>query len=170
LQPFETKSFTVQFLRNTPTVTKSVQIGDIMKFSLEIHAITIGGTPEDNVFEFCVTARGSYDSNDIICLEGENILEEKVGEYVHYIIRFENIGTVDAVNVVVKYVIDTNKFDVLSFIPINASHDFITTIGDDNIVEFIFENIQLPFGDANIDGDAVFKIKTLETLQIGNTF
>ncbi|MCZ8091205.1 T9SS type A sorting domain-containing protein, partial [Flavobacterium sp.] len=37
-------------------------------------------------------------------------------------------------------------------------------------VEFIFENINLPFDDANNDGYVAFKIKTKPTLVLGNTF
>ena len=40
----------------------------------------------------------------------------------------------------------------------------------DNTVEFIFENIYLPFDDDNNDGYLVFKIKTLPTLSIGDSF
>jgi hypothetical protein len=35
-------------------------------------------------------------------------------------------------------------------------------------VEFIFQGIQLPFDDANNDGYVVFKIKSKNTLAIGD--
>jgi hypothetical protein len=38
-----------------------------------------------------------------------------------------------------------------------------------NKVEFIFENIQLPFDDANNDGYIAFKIKTLPNLILGDS-
>ena len=84
-------------------------------------------------------------------------------------IRFENTGTFAAQNIVVKDMIDATKFDVASLIPLNASHNYITRITG-NKVEFIFENINLPFNDANNDGYIVFKIKTLPTLALGDTF
>ena len=37
-------------------------------------------------------------------------------------------------------------------------------------VEFIFQNINLPFDDANNDGYVSFKIKTKPNLVVGNTF
>jgi hypothetical protein len=39
-----------------------------------------------------------------------------------------------------------------------------------NETEFIFENIQLPFDDANNDGFVLFKIKLLPTLVLGDSF
>ena len=85
-------------------------------------------------------------------------------------IRFENTGTANAQNIVVKDMIDTTKFDVNSLIPISGSHPFVTRITNINKVEFIFENIQLPFDDANNDGYVAFKIKTKPNLVLGNTF
>ncbi len=93
-----------------------------------------------------------------------------IGKYLHYIIRFENTGTANARNIVVKDMINTAKFDVNSIIPIDASHPFVTKITNTNKVEFIFENINLPFDDANNDGYVAFKIKTQPTLVLGNTF
>jgi hypothetical protein len=85
-------------------------------------------------------------------------------------IRFENTGTFAAENIVVKDMIDTNKFDISSLVPMKGSHSFVTNITAGNKVEFIFENINLPFDDANNDGYVAFKIKTKPTLINGDTF
>jgi hypothetical protein len=55
-------------------------------------------------------------------------------------------------------------------IPIDGSHPFVTRINNTNKVEFIFENINLPFDDANNDGYVAFKIKTKPTLVVGDYF
>lgn len=91
-------------------------------------------------------------------------------DYAHYLIRFENNGTANAQNVVVKDVIDTVKFDISSLVVMDASHNLVTNITSPNIVEFIFENIQLPFTDATNDGYVMFKIKTVASLALGDTF
>ncbi len=91
-----------------------------------------------------------------------------VGEYVDYLIRFENTGNYAAENVVVKDIIDTKTFDVSTLKITDASHEVYTRI-DGNKVEFIFENIQLPFDDVNNDGYIAFKIKTLPTLVLGDS-
>jgi len=85
-------------------------------------------------------------------------------------IRFENNGTANAQNIVVKDMIDLSKFDISTLVPTSASHSYITKISAGNKVEFIFENINLPFDDANNDGYVSFKIKTLPTLVDGDTF
>lgn len=74
-----------------------------------------------------------------------------IGKYVDYLIRFENTGTYAAENVVVKDIIDTKRFDVSTLQNHRCSHEVYTRI-EGNKVEFIFENIQLPFDDANNDG------------------
>jgi len=87
---------------------------------------------------------------------------------VDYLIRFENTGNYAAENVVVKDIIDTKTFDVSTLKITDASHEVHTRI-EGNKVEFIFENIQLPFDDANNDGYIAFKIKTLPTLVLGDS-
>jgi uncharacterized repeat protein (TIGR01451 family) len=89
---------------------------------------------------------------------------------VHYLIRFENTGTYPAQNIVVKDMIDLSKFDITSLIPTSSSHSFVTKISEENKVEFIFENINLPFDDATNDGYIAFKIKTKPTLVTGDSF
>jgi hypothetical protein len=85
-------------------------------------------------------------------------------------IRFENKGTAEAQNVVVKDMIDTSKFDVSSLVVTQGSHPFVTRITETNKVEFIFENINLPFDDATNDGYVAFKIKTKPSLVVGDSF
>jgi Leucine-rich repeat (LRR) protein len=171
LQPFETGEIDIVFNLNTPTDPDfPLNSDDVLNFNTSIDPIVNDETPNDNQFVLNQTVVNSFDPNDIRCLEGDSILPESVGEYVHYIIRFENLGTANAINVVVRNIIDESKFDIASLVALSGSHDFETRISDGNIVEFIFENIQLPFDDENNDGYLVFKIKTLNTLQLGDTF
>ena len=48
--------------------------------------------------------------------------------------------------------IDTTKFDISSLQITDTSHSCVTKITNPNKVEFIFENINLPFDDATNDG------------------
>ena len=171
LTPLETREILFTMLLNTPTDTTFPLNGDdVLPFTAQITPFNADETPEDNMFVLNQVVVNSYDPNDITCLEGETVTPEKVGKYVHYLVRFENTGTASAVNVVVKDIIDTAKYDISSLIPLNASHSFYTRIQNDNEIEFIFENIQLPFDDANNDGYILFKIKTLPTLNEGESF
>jgi hypothetical protein len=146
-----------------------VNSGDDLNYTASING-AIDETPIDNSFVLNQRVVGAIDPNDKTCLEGNLISPEMVGKYVHYLIRFENTGTANAENVVVKDVIDTAKFDINTLIPLDGSHSYVTRINNQNKIEFIFENINLPFDDANNDGYVVFKIKTKPTLVIGDTF
>jgi hypothetical protein len=171
LKPFETREINFTMNLNTPTdIDFPLNVDDILEFVATITPNDSDETPNDNVFTLNQIVVNSFDPNDKTCLEGDIIREAMVGEYVHYMVRFENLGTANAINVVIKDDIDTSKYDLNTLIPLDASHDFVTRIQNTNEVEFIFENIDLPFDDANNDGYVVFKIKTLETLAVGDTF
>jgi len=171
LLPFETRVIALTMNLNTPTdATNPVNEGDVLDFVATINPVSGDEMPDDNIFELHQTVVNSYDPNDKTCLEGTEIHTSKVGEYVHYMIRFENNGTANAVNVVVKDIIDTAKYDINTLIPQHGSHNFVTRVRFTNTVEFIFENINLPFDDANNDGYVAFKIKTLATLVDGDVF
>ncbi|ESU21184.1 hypothetical protein FEDK69T_25510 [Flavobacterium enshiense DK69] len=170
LQPFEAKEIILTFNVNSPTETPAVNNGDILNYTATIASSSTDETPNDNTFVFNQTVVNSFDPNDKTCLEGATISPTEVGKYVHYIIRFENTGTFPAQNIVVKDMIDADKFDINSLVPLKGSHPFVTNVTSGSKVEFIFENINLPFDNANNDGYVVFKIKTKPTLVVGNTF
>jgi hypothetical protein len=169
LQPFETRQILVTMNLNTPTETPALNGGDILDYIANVLAAA-DETPNDNTATLHQTVINSFDPNDKTCLEGNTVGPEMIGQYVHYIIRFENTGTANAENIVVKDMIDTSKFDISTLIPMSGSHPFTTRISETNKAEFIFENINLPFDDANNDGYVAFKIKTKPTLVVGDTF
>ena len=169
LQPFEQREIFVTMNVNSPTETPAVNDGDILHFSFSGSPDLNDEMPDDNSAFLNQPVFNSLDPNDKTCLEGNTIAPTMVGKYVHYQIRFENTGSANAQNIVVKDMIDTDKFDINSLIAMDGSHDFYTRISG-NKVEFIFENIQLPFDDTNNDGYVMFKIKTKASLVVGNTF
>ena len=169
LAPFESREINFILNLNTPFETPALNSGDILNFTTTVEG-QVDETSQDNIAILNQTVVNSYDPNDKTCLEGTTITPNMVGQYVKYMIRFENNGTANAQNIVVKDLIDTNKFDITTLIPINASHNFETRISNINKVEFIFQNINLPFNDQNNDGYVSFKIKTKATLMIGDSF
>ncbi len=169
LAPFESREIRFKMNLNAPTDTPPLNGGETINYSVTISGAS-DETPSDNDFELSQLVFNSFDPNDKVCLEGITITPDKIGEYVHYKIRFENTGTANAQNIVVKDMIDTTKFDITTLVPLDGSHEFYTRITNTNKVEFIFENIQLPFDDANNDGYVVFKIKTKSTLTTGSSF
>ncbi|WP_052467010.1 DUF7619 domain-containing protein [Psychroserpens damuponensis] len=171
LAPLETREILVTFELNTPTNSNfPLNSGFELNFAATVYPLQDDETPNNNDMGLKQFVVNSFDPNDIKCLEGDTIGPDDVGAFVHYMIRFENLGTANATDIVVKNAIDTAKFNIDTLIPLDGSHEFYTRINDSNDVEFIFENINLPFDDATNDGYVVFKIKTLNTLVLGDTF
>ncbi|MEM6720027.1 MAG: T9SS type A sorting domain-containing protein [Bacteroidota bacterium] len=170
LSPFESSSIDFTMNINSPIEVPAVNGDDVLAFEATINQVVGDETPSDNIMVLQQIVVNSFDPNDISCLEGETVTTDYVDAYVHYLIRFENTGTASAVNVVVTDEIDTAKFDIATLKPVSSSHAMVTTIKNGNKVEFIFENINLPFDDATNDGYLVFKIKTRSSLIEGNTF
>ena len=168
LQPFETRSIDVTFNLNAPTETPPLNGNDVLEFTSSIGE-NGASQPFSNLHLLHQTVVNSFDPNDKVCLEGALLNETYVGGFVTYQIRFENTGNFAAQNIVVKDIIDTTKFEISSLMPIASSHDFYTRIVD-NKVEFVFENINLPFDDANNDGFVVFKIQLAPSVTTGVTF
>lgn len=167
LLPFETREILIRLQVATPPTVVS---GTLLHFTSVINSSLTDVTPANNTFSLDQRAVNSHDPNDKTCLEGPTILTTEVGDYVHYVIRFENTGTFAAQNIVVRDLIDLSNFDINTLIPLSASHSFTTRISNGNLVEFIFENIFLPFASGSNDGYIAFKIKTLPTLTAGQTF
>ena len=170
LQPFESREITFRVNLNSPLEFPPLNAGDFLGYEVNIYPIIGDENLQNNRSELKQLVVNSFDPNDKTCLQGNTITPEMVGKDVNYMIRFENTGTANAENVVVKDMIDTAKFDINSLIPLDGSHPFVTRISNTNKVEFIFENINLPFDDANNDGYVAFKIKTKPTLVLGDSF
>lgn len=171
LLPNENRQIRIQFELNRPTHDEfPLMGGEKLHFELNINPEGQDDNLDNNEFKLVQEVVNSYDPNDITCLEGDSIFFMETGEYVHYLVRFENTGSASAVNIVVKDTIDGNQFDLSSFIPMKGSHEYKTKLTDDGIVEFIFENVNLPHEGEQKHGHVLFKIKTKESLVEGDHF
>lgn len=164
LMPFETRSYTVKLNVNSPTETPPVNIDDILTFTADIYMQGNDVNPADNTFATESLVEGSFDPNNIICMEGEIEPVEKIGEYLNYVVNFENTGNAAAAFVVVTQEIDTAKFDVSSFEVMGSSHEVdVTRI--DNRITYRFEDINLTTADK---GYVMFRVKTKQNLEEGD--
>jgi uncharacterized repeat protein (TIGR01451 family) len=94
--------------------------------------------------------------------------ESQVGSFLDYIIRFENTGSAEAINITVQDTLDTEVYDISTFRLLDASHSLhVSQKG--NAIEFIFNDINLSHVDSLNDGYVAFKIKTLDNLEIGDS-
>lgn len=164
LRPFESRAILVTFLINAPTDNVPVNIGDELTFTTSIMPQAGDENTLDNLFQFNQTVIGSYDPNNIICIEGEVVPSTEIGNYLHYVVNFENTGTAPAENVVVKVVVNTTDFDMDSLQLMNTSHPVDARING-NVVEFIFQSINL---DSGGHGNVLLKIKSKNNLQQGD--
>lgn len=164
LLPFESRSILFTLNVNGPMETPAINLDDVFAFTASVTPTSGDETPADNTFVFEQVVVGSYDPNDITCLEGESVDPSKIGEYLHYNIDFENTGTAPATFIVVKDMVDEAKFDINTLQVLYASHAVETWVTG-NKVEFYFGDINLA---ALGKGNVVFKIKTLNTLQVND--
>lgn len=169
LLPFENITIDIVLNVNSPMETPAVNIGDVLPFTATINPISGDVMPDDNVFNFNQIVVGAYDPNDITCLQGEEVSPDYIGEYLHYLIRFENTGNFTAENVVIEYFVNEEQYDLNTLQILNASHDMYARINN-NRVEFIFENIQLEPSDESGGGHGgiIIKMKTINNLNIGD--
>ncbi len=170
LLPFQKGEILVTMNLNSPMETPPVNAGMQLVYTAGISSALPDDVPEDNSFTANQTVINSLDPNDKTCLEGATIETTKVGDYVHYVIRFENNGSYFAQNITVKDLIDISKYDINTLMPLNGSHLYTTRVVEGNRIEFYFENINLPYADASNDGYVAFKIKTKSTLGNGDSF
>lgn len=171
LAPFQSISFQVTLNLNSPMEIPAVHIDDLLDFTATVNPSVTDDTPANNVYDITQTVVGSFDPNDKTCVEGRYITPEMIGNYLHYVIRFQNSGTAPAHNVVVKDVIDTTKFEMESLQLTAASHTYVTRISG-NKIEFIFENINLPAeqdDEPGSHGFVAFKIKTKSNLTVNSS-
>ncbi|UPT71355.1 MAG: T9SS type A sorting domain-containing protein [Flavobacterium sp. JAD_PAG50586_2] len=164
LQPFESRSFTIKLNLNTPMETPALNDGDVVHFTATVSPLANDETPTDNTFQFNQVLVNSFDPNDIICVEGNIVSPSQIGNYLHYVINFENVGSASAQNIVVKDIINTAQFDVNTLQMLNSSANVLTRMTG-NVAEFIFENINL---QPQAHGNVSFKIKSKNTLVAGN--
>jgi hypothetical protein len=167
LLPFESRSFIVTLYVNSPSSTPPVNIGSILNFSASINPIATDENQADNQFTFDQAVVGTYVPNGITCLQGDLVSTVEIGNYLHYVVNFENTGNYLAQNVIVRIEIDTARLDIATLQLLSSSHSCYARIVG-NIVEFIFEGINLearsgipPVGG---HGDVLFKIRTNNNL------
>ena len=165
LLPFESRSVEVTLNVNGPTENPAVNIDDVLEFIATVNTDQNEETPEDNVFTYKEIVVGSYDPNDITCLQGDMVSDAEIGEFLHYKIRFENTGTAPAQQVVVTTAINPADYTINTLQVLDASHDMFVR-NNNGVIEFVFEDIQLPANGGQ--GDILLKIKTLSTLTIND--
>jgi len=105
LKILESRAIEIDFQLNTIPV---ISIGEELIYTASINANQNDQFEENNEFILKHTVIGSYDPNDIQVLEGSIVDIDNKEDYLHYIIRFQNTGTAEAINVKVENQLDEN--------------------------------------------------------------
>lgn len=149
-----------------PTAVSGTQL----PFSVTVTGSASDANPENNIFNYTQTVVNSFDPNDITVKEGEYIFIEDTDEYLHYTVRFQNSGTANAQKVRVTLPIDAN-LNINTFQPLSASHTYRANRTSD-AVEFVFDNINLPYESADEPGShgfVTFRIKPAYGITVGES-
>ena len=145
LNALQSRQFTLHFLVGAPP---AVMGGEILPFSGTVSTALIDSNPANNSYSFSQPVVNSYDPNDKAVVEGSSIGQAQAGDYLNYIVRFQNTGTADALKVVIRDQLDP-KLDWSTFRPVASSHDFMAEMNQDGLVSFTFANINLPPEQSN---------------------
>ena len=156
LQPYETTDIVVDFL-----IANEDFAGEIASLDISYEGDQFNS---QLLFENEITC--AFDPNDKtvspVVFDPDSTAYSIIGDELFYRIRFQNLGTDTAFNI---EVVDTlsNDLDLLSFIPITASHTE-EIILDGNVLTYRFDDILLPPAMTNEElsnGFFTFSIRTL---------
>lgn len=170
LQPLELRETVITLAINTPP---AVNLNDTLVHEVSIGDAATDSAPADNRQSIKQVITGSYDPNDKheITLPGKmNVRQLQTREDLVYQIRFQNVGTDTAFNIVVRDTID-DKLDINSFEMIKADHTYTMQITQGKYVEWHFDNILLANSSVNeplSHGYLVYRIKPKSSLQMGD--
>ena len=162
LQPSESREILMTLDVNSPFDLPAVNVGDVLAFTVtgESGPDDIAG---DNFFVFEQEVVSAYEPYTIFSIQGDTAPVEQIGEYLHYIVNFENTGVADASFVVVKYEMNPDQFEVNTLQLIDSSHE-VQTRSVENTVEFRF-NTTMSAAD---HGNILFKVKSRTNLLEGD--
>jgi uncharacterized repeat protein (TIGR01451 family) len=152
-------------------VPPTLNNGDTLNSLALITPVATDQTPNDDSAVLNQILQGSFDPNDKAENHGGSISPGQVtaGEYLNYLIRFQNMGTDMAFNIVVRDTLD-NKLDWSTFEMVNASHPYQLQINNSNQVVWTFNDIDLPYSAQNepaSHGYIAYRIKPKAGLGIG---
>jgi len=169
LQPFTSASINVDL---SVPASPAANSGDTLKYRASIDPLVNDLTPGNNSSVLKQRVVNSYDPND----KGENhaggikLTDVSAGEYLTYVINFQNLGTDTAFNIVIRDTLDAN-LDWNTLQIIGTSHAAALQVSDGNKCAWTFSNIKLPYSAINepaSHGFIAFKIKPRSTVVAGD--
>jgi uncharacterized repeat protein (TIGR01451 family) len=167
----------IQALQNKVViVTDSVPViqgtSNFADFYGNLHHANNDATPNNNTKLLQLPILNSWDPNDKLVEPSDYTLDNLTNhDAFTYTIRFQNTGNADALNIVVVDTLDAslniNTLQVLS-----ASHNYTLQIKPNHVLEFQFNNINLPDSNSNelmSHGFIQFSIQPVATWNLGES-
>ncbi|MGH1383759.1 T9SS type A sorting domain-containing protein [Kordia sp.] len=166
LQPFEVRDFSIEL-----SCPASIPLDEIVVNTATYIADANDLVSENNMSTLQETVVNSWDPNDITESRGPEIIHPDFTseDYLYYTIRFQNLGTAEAINVRIEETLDT-QVDETTFQMIASSHAYQVRRINDELV-WNFDNINLPaemFDAEGSNGFVHFKIKPKAGYAIGD--
>lgn len=176
----ETISFSIDALAIFEEVTIRVNVqnqlignmilGEEMVKTVNVTALDAATPHHFGPFSTTQIVNGSYDPNDKQVLQGQTILIDQVDQELHYLIRFQNTGTAEAIFVRIFDFID-ESLDFNSLRILDASHPYTAQINEQQVVTYHFSDIMLPSESQNepeSHGYVLYSIKPKPGKQVGD--
>ncbi len=165
--------FTVSFQTYTDT---TAMIGDTVCFTYIVDPVVGDSNASNNVKQFCIPVRTSYDPNI------KEVQPIGVGDSgavlpntdLTYTIQFQNTGTAQAYNIFILDTLDTSVLDKSTLQVLGASDPVVVNLisPSQNVIKFRFDNINLPDSNSNepeSHGWVTYSIKQQASLVHGTT-
>lgn len=169
LTPFQTIQLFI-----TVNINAGLPLGSIVNSGVKIEPLIGDASPQNNQSFWEVITTGSFDPNDILVSKDTlTDIEVSNGQYLEYLIRFQNTGNDTAFTVKILNPIDTNFLNLNSFEFVSSSHPVnINWITWEMNAEFLFENILLPDSIVNeplSHGFVRYRIQPKSSLTVGDS-
>lgn len=166
LKPFEHQCFNFSVL-----VSPAATLGAEFDFEAAVQTVPMFTdiVPDDNVVIRTQSIVGSFDPNDK-SVNPRTLYhpETTAGNWLEYLIRFQNTGNFPATFVEVLDTLDT-YLDFRTLEMQAASHEYVLSFPEDGILKWRFDNINLPDStsdEPNSHGYIAFRVKTMPGLAL----
>ncbi|SFN63815.1 conserved repeat domain-containing protein/Por secretion system C-terminal sorting domain-containing protein [Bizionia echini] len=153
----------------------TVNSDDVLNFTASVLPSMNDYSPDNNTYDLEQIVVNSFDPNDKRVVQGNTITTDETSNYLDYIIRFQNTGSANAINVKITDNLHPN-LDWSTLSVTSASHDYNVNLISLNIVngnnvEFSFDNINLPSemqNEPESHGYIAYKIKPINSIGEGD--
>ncbi len=170
LSAFDIDTLFINYTLDAPPVLNN---GDTITNTVTANPVINDSSAVNNMASLREIVRGSFDPNDKTEVHGGTLTTTQYagGEYLQYLIRFQNTGTDTAFFITVKDTLQ-QKFDLSTLEIVSASHPFVFRLNG-NIATWDFKKINLPDSttdEPNSHGFILFRVKPKTGLTVGDEF